>query len=70
MSGTARRSETRRWLEYLAAILAGNAIYFYALAPHLPGAWQHRIFHIDMGLILDFMTCLLVYGLIRLAGVL
>ena len=56
----------RRWLECLGAILAGNAIYYYALAPHLPEAWQHQIFRIDPGLMADFLVCLGVYSLIRL----
>lgn len=70
MSMAGRRSELRRWLEYLAAVLAGNAIYFYSLAPYLPSAWQHQIFHIDLGLMLDFVVCVAAYGLIRLAGAL
>jgi hypothetical protein len=70
MSVQGRRSELRRWLEYLAAVLAGNAIYFYFLLPRVPEAWQHQIFHIDMGLMVDFLTCVFVYGVSRLVGTL
>jgi hypothetical protein len=58
----------RRWVEYLVAILLGNAIYFFSLVPHLPDAFQHRGFHIDLGMLLDFCVCVAVYGLIRLAS--
>jgi hypothetical protein len=56
----------RRWLEYLVAILLGNAIYYFSLAPHLPGSLRHQGFAIDPGMLLDFVICVGVYGLIRL----
>lgn len=62
------RITPRRWLEYLAAILIGNAIYFFSLYPHLSGTWQHNLYHVDAGLLLDFATCAAVYGLIRVAS--
>jgi hypothetical protein len=55
-----------RWLEYLVAILIGNAIYYVSLAPHLPEAFRHQGFQIDGGVLIDFMVCVGVYGLIRL----
>ncbi len=58
----------RRWLEYLIAILLGNAIYFLSLVPHLPESLHHRAFRYDWGLALDFAVCVGVYGLIRLGG--
>jgi len=56
----------RRWIEYTAAILAGNAIYFLVLYPGLARAFQHQPFRFDMGLVVDFLCCLVVYGVIRL----
>lgn len=56
----------RRWLEYLVAILLGNAIYYFSLAPHLPESLRHQGFQIDAGVALDFAVCVGVYGLIRL----
>jgi len=56
----------RRWLEYLVAILIGNAIYYFSLAPHLPSSLHHQGFQIDLGAAVDFLVCLAVYGLIRL----
>jgi hypothetical protein len=58
----------RRWIEYLAAILAGNAIYFLVLFPSLPPALQHRPFVFDVGLALDFFLCVTVYGVIRMGS--
>ncbi len=56
----------RRWVEYLIAILAGNGIYFAVLHPSLPPALQHQAFGFDVGLLIDFLCCVLVYGAIRL----
>jgi hypothetical protein len=58
----------RPWVEYLAAILLGNAIYYFSLVPHLPQAWRHQGFLLDLGSLLDFCVCLAVYGLIRVAS--
>jgi hypothetical protein len=58
----------RRWLEYLAAILLGNAIYFLSFLPHLPVSVQHQAFRVDWGLGLDFLICVVVYGLLRLGS--
>jgi hypothetical protein len=58
----------RRWLEYLVAILIGQAIYYYSLVPHLPMSFRHQDFRIDLGMLLDFFVCVAVYGLIRIAS--
>lgn len=50
----------------LAAILIGNALYFLVVSPLLPPAGRHRDFAIDLGLVIDFWVCLVVYGLIQL----
>jgi len=51
----------------LVAILLGNGLYF-ALSPHLPPAAQHRSNAIDLGTIIDFWICLLMYGLMELGA--
>lgn len=56
-----------KFIKYLVAILLGNALYF-ALSPHLPPAAQHHSSTIDLGTIVDFWFCLLVYGLIELGA--
>jgi hypothetical protein len=56
----------RRWLEYLIAILLGNAIYSFSLSPHLPAVLRHPGTTLDWGVLVDFLVCAVVYGLIRL----
>jgi len=58
----------RRWLEYLVAILLGNAIYYFSLVPHLPESFRHQGYRIDLGMLLDFVICVAVYGLIRVGS--
>ncbi len=58
----------RRWFEYLIAILLGNAIYFFSLAPHLPASMRHTAPKTDWGTLVDFLVCAGVYGLIRLGA--
>lgn len=56
----------RRWLEYLVAILIGNAIYYLSLAPHLPDFLRHQGFQTDWGEAVDLAVCGAVYGLMRI----
>jgi hypothetical protein len=58
----------RRWIEYLAAILAGNGIYFLVLLPDLPEWLRHRPSRLDAGLALAFLCCLAVYAVIRMGS--
>lgn len=58
----------RRWLEYLIAILIGEAIYYFSLAPNLPEALRHHGFRADWGTLIDLAVCAAVYGLIRVAS--
>jgi len=50
--------------ESFLAVLLGNIIYF-AAAPSLPPSLQHQLFRPDLGLLLDFLVCAVVFGLIR-----
>lgn len=56
----------RRWIEYTIAILVGNALYFFVLYPALPASLRHQPFRFDVGLVLDFILCVVVYGVMRL----
>jgi hypothetical protein len=59
----------RRWLEYLAATVIGNLVYFYSLEPHLPASLQHNARGgLDVGSLVDFAVCVAVFGLIRLGS--
>jgi hypothetical protein len=60
-----RVSTARRWAEYLLAVLGGNIIYL-AIEPQLPNPLRHRMFQVDLGLAIDFLICVGLYGLIRL----
>jgi hypothetical protein len=57
---------TAKWLKYLIAVLVGNGLYF-ALNPYLPEPARHHPFKIDLGTLVDFWLCLMVYGLMELA---
>lgn len=52
------------FLQALLAIILGNVMYF-ALLPTLPLVARHRAFRVDLGMVLDFWMCLVIYGLIR-----
>jgi hypothetical protein len=54
------------FIQALLAIVLGNVLYF-VLMPSLPPAARHRLFHLDLGSIIDFWFCLVAYGLIRTA---
>lgn len=56
-------SAQRRWGEYLVAILAGNIVYLF-IEPQLPSVMRHHMFRVDLGLAVDFLICVLVYGLV------
>jgi len=58
-------STARRWAEYLVAILSGNIIYLF-VEPQLPLSMRHRMFRVDLGLAIDFLICVSVYGAVRL----
>jgi hypothetical protein len=58
-------SLSRRWAEYLVAVLAGNIAYLF-IEPQLPAAMRHRMFRVDLGLAIDFLMCVGIYGLVRL----
>ena len=53
-------------LQTLVAIVLGNVVYF-LLLPSLPQVARHRPFQIDLGMVVDFLFCLVAYGLIRTA---
>ena len=58
----------RRWIEYAIAVVVGNAIYFAVLHPGLPPALQNQPNRLDLGLVVDFLCCVLVYVTIRLGS--
>lgn len=55
----------RNFFEALVAVLAGNALYFVLLTPHLPPVARHAVGQIDLGLGVDFVLCGALYLLLR-----
>jgi hypothetical protein len=56
----------KNFLDALAAVLAGNAIYF-VLMPHLPQGMRHSLFREDWGLFLDFAICTIIFVGVKVA---
>lgn len=65
VEGHSAISTARRWAEYLVAVLAGNIAYLF-VEPVLPDVMRHRMFRIDLGLAIDFLMCVGIYGVVRL----
>jgi hypothetical protein len=55
-------------LKSLAAVMAGNAVYFLLVLPHVPVAGRHQPFHLDPGLLIDGLLCVAFWGLFDLIG--
>jgi hypothetical protein len=55
---------TANFWQALAAVLLGNVIYF-LIEKHLPAGAHHSPFKIDLGMVVDFWFCLVVFGIIK-----
>ena len=55
----------KNFWQSLVAVVAGNAIYF-LLMPKMPRSARHTTFRFDLGLVVDFWICLVIYGLLEL----
>src|SRR5579859_412118 len=56
-----------RWVRSLVIILLGNGLYF-ALYPYLPPSARHQRFQVDLGTLVDFWFCLIVFGIFELVS--
>jgi hypothetical protein len=70
MAAEPRKTERKSYLpknfwQSLIAVVAGNAIYFLSMK-HLPGPARHTTFKFDLGLVVDFWICLVIYGFLEL----
>ncbi|HET7442837.1 MAG TPA: hypothetical protein VFJ47_16160 [Terriglobales bacterium] len=63
----AKQSMWGNFFHALVAVLAGNAAYF-LLMPYLPTAARHRTFHYDLGLVVDFLFCLVVFVVVKIVS--
>jgi hypothetical protein len=48
----------------LVGVLGGNAVYF-LLERYLPISARHQPFKFDLGMIIDFWFCLVVFGIVK-----
>ena len=55
----------KNFWQSLIAVVAGNAVYFLGMN-HLPRRARHITFKFDLGLVVDFWICLVIYGLLEL----
>ncbi len=55
---------TVNFLQALAAVVVGNALYF-LVEKYLPLRARHAPFQIDVGMVVDFWFCLVVLGIIK-----
>jgi hypothetical protein len=65
VSRTSTRNTLTNFLDALAAVLAGNAIYF-LLMPHLPHGMRHAMFKEDWGLLVDFAICTILFVAVKI----
>ena len=70
MAAEPRRTDRKSYLpknfwQSLIAVVVGNAIYFLFMN-HLPRPARHTTFKFDLGLVVDFWICLVIYGLLEL----
>ena len=56
----------RRLIKQAIAVVVGNLLYFFVLMPYLPPAGRHHPDKLDLGLVVDFWVCVVVYGVIEL----
>ncbi len=63
--GPRRESWRSNFLQSLISVLLGNAAYFLVM-PYLPAPARHGYRRYDLGLVVDFWMCLVIYGLISL----
>jgi hypothetical protein len=52
------------FVQALVAVLAGNVLYF-LLVPHLPPPARHVPPRLDLGMLVDFWICLVIFGAIK-----
>jgi len=56
---------TANFIHALVAVLAGNALYF-LLERYLPVRAHHVPLKIDIGMVVDFWFCLVVFGIVKM----
>jgi hypothetical protein len=62
-----KQSVAVNFVQSLAAVLLGNAVYL-LLTPYLPPVARHTVYKMDLGVLVDFGFCVVAFGLIRTAA--
>jgi len=60
----ARKPAVTNFVHALAAVLLGNGLYL-LLWRYLPARARHVPFRFDLGIVVDFWLCLVVFGAIK-----
>jgi hypothetical protein len=58
------KSTVANFVHALIAVLAGNAAYF-LLMPYLPLRARHVPLRYDLGMVVDFWLCLVIFGIVK-----
>ncbi len=58
----------KNFLQSLYAVLIGNAVYFLVLMPLLPYRARHVAPRLDLGIVVDFWVCVVVYGILEMVS--
>jgi len=66
MSPVAKPSVWINFVQSLLAVLLGNGMYFLVM-PSLPPVARHKLFRVDVGLLVDFWFCVVAFGLMKTA---
>jgi hypothetical protein len=66
VSAAAKPSVWINFVQSLLAVLLGNAMYFLVM-PSLPLAARHKLYRLDLGLLVDFWFCVVAFGLMKTA---
>ena len=66
MSPAAKPFTWINFVQSFLAVLLGNAMYFLVM-PSLPPAARHKLYRVDLGLLVDFWFCTVAFGLMKTA---
>jgi hypothetical protein len=59
-------SLTRNVVEAVVGVIAGNSLYFLVLWRYLPEHARHRVYQLDLGILIDFCLCAACFGAVKL----
>jgi hypothetical protein len=66
VNSAAKPSMWVNFVQSLLAVFLGNGMYFLVM-PSLPPIARHKLFQVDLGLLVDFWFCVVAFGLMKTA---